>query len=101
MAARNASTKGSSMKNVKVATVTGLLAALIMGAACGTAQSGEEDPEVNVPCYTVDGTFVKWDDDCHDDKDGKGRPLVVGPPTVIKSAKQVAPTKAAPRPTRK
>lgn len=88
-----------------MATVTGLLVALITGAACGTAQSGGEDPEVMVQCYTVDGKFVKWDDDCHDDKDSQGRKLIVGPPSGMKTANQSvppkkAPTKAVPRPRR-
>lgn len=93
------------MNKVKLATVTGLTAALFLGAACGRGQSSNsEDPEVNVPCYTVDGDFVKWDDDCHDDKDSKGRPLVVGHPNGLQTARQAAPTKAptraAPRPRR-
>lgn len=92
------------MNKVKVATVTALLAALITGAACGTATSGGDEVEVLVNCYTVDGKFVKRDDDCHDDKDSLGRPLTTQPPGGLQTAKQAAPTKAptraAPRPRR-
>lgn len=47
----------------KVSCVALLLAMTLVG--CG--ESSNYDPEHKKACYTKDGVFKKYDDDCHDD----------------------------------
>lgn len=94
------------MNKVKMATVAGLLAALIIGGACGTNQGGDVnvDHEVLINCYDPKtGKLVKKDDDCHDDGLTAIKPIPSPLRTSggMQTAGQPAPTKATPRRTRK
>lgn len=97
------------MNKVKVATVTGLLAALVLGAACGANGNGTDGGtrEVKINCYDPrTGELVKKDDDCHDDGLTAIKPLPSplrtsgGMKTAAVPAPTKAPTKAAPKPRR-
>lgn len=98
------------MKRVTMGAIAVAVAAMSLAVACN-GSSGSDAPvddteavEVGFPCYTQDGAFVRWDDDCHDDRDAKGRPLVVGPPPPVKTSgglKTAGPVKPSPRSSRR
>lgn len=98
------------MRRVTMGAIAVAVAAVLLVVACNGSTGGDapaddtETMEVGVPCYTQDGAFVRWDDDCRDDKDSKGRPLVVGPPKSVKTSggmKTAGPAKPSSRSSRR
>lgn len=54
-------------KRFTVAVTVALLAAVTACGAGGQRPTDDDDHEAVIACYKADGSFAKFDDDCHDD----------------------------------
>lgn len=80
---------------MKKVSVTALAAGVVLGASILVACNGQrvdDTDEVNIACYTKEGRFVKWDDDCYDDG------LFTAPPGGLRTYSVSKPS--SPRPSR-